>query len=84
MSSENVLSRISPKDGVEEFFFKPLQLSHLNKFKPYILKTKIKQQGEEKSATQQPNNNKRNQGIKEGLSPDRVIRPLYNDINILV
>lgn len=46
MSSENVPSRISRclEEGAEEFFLKPVRLSDLNKLRPYMLKTKFKDQ----------------------------------------
>ncbi|TXG70140.1 hypothetical protein EZV62_005075 [Acer yangbiense] len=46
MSSENVPSRISRclEEGAEEFFLKPVRLSDLNRLKPHIMKTKIKDQ----------------------------------------
>lgn len=46
MSSENVPSRISRclEEGAEEFFLKPVRLSDLNRLKPHMMKTKIKDQ----------------------------------------
>ncbi|KAI9121243.1 hypothetical protein K1719_008276 [Acacia pycnantha] len=46
MSSENVPSRISRclEEGAEEFFLKPVRLSDLNKLRPYLMKTKLKEQ----------------------------------------
>ncbi|KAK4836933.1 hypothetical protein QYF36_001455 [Acer negundo] len=46
MSSENVPSRISRclEEGAEEFFLKPVRQSDLNRLKPHIMKTKIKDQ----------------------------------------
>ncbi|XP_047153609.1 two-component response regulator ARR9 [Vigna umbellata] len=46
MSSENVPSRISRclEEGAEEFFLKPVRLSDLNKLKPHMKKTKLKDQ----------------------------------------
>lgn len=51
MSSENVPSRISRclEEGAEEFFLKPVRLSDLNKLKPHLMKTKIKDQIKEQS-----------------------------------
>lgn len=45
MSSENVPSRISRclEEGAEEFFLKPVRLSDVNKLKPHMMKTKIKE-----------------------------------------
>ncbi|XP_022742318.1 two-component response regulator ARR9-like [Durio zibethinus] len=62
MSSENVPSRISRclEEGAEEFFLKPVRLSDLNKLRPHMLKTKIKDQNkkqgkqEEKASFQSP------------------------------
>ncbi|XP_054804312.1 two-component response regulator ARR9 isoform X2 [Prosopis cineraria] len=46
MSSENVPSRISRclEEGAEEFFLKPVRLSDLNKLRPHLMKTKLKEQ----------------------------------------
>ncbi|XP_006603749.1 two-component response regulator ARR9-like isoform X1 [Glycine max] len=46
MSSENVPSRINRclEEGAEEFFLKPVRLSDLNKLKPHMKKTKLKDQ----------------------------------------
>lgn len=51
MSSENVPSRISRclEEGAEEFFLKPVRLSDLNKLKPHLMKTKIKDQIKQQS-----------------------------------
>ncbi|CAH1418478.1 unnamed protein product [Lactuca virosa] len=45
MSSENVPSRISRclEEGAEEFFLKPVRLSDVNKLKPHMMRTKIKE-----------------------------------------
>ncbi|XP_059462998.1 two-component response regulator ORR9-like [Corylus avellana] len=44
MSSENVPSRINRclEEGAEEFFLKPVRLSDVNRLKPHIMKTKLK------------------------------------------
>ncbi|CAL5193360.1 unnamed protein product [Lathyrus oleraceus] len=44
MSSENVPSRINRclEEGAEEFFLKPVRLSDLNRLKPHMKKTKLK------------------------------------------
>lgn len=49
MSSENVPSRITRclEEGAEEFFLKPVKLSDLNRLKPHMMKTKIKNQKQE-------------------------------------
>lgn len=49
MSSENVPSRITRclEEGAEEFFLKPVRLSDLNRLKPHMMKTKIKNQKQE-------------------------------------
>ncbi|XP_013663355.2 two-component response regulator ARR9 isoform X2 [Brassica napus] len=46
MSSENVPARISRclEEGAEEFFLKPVRLADLNKLKPHMMKTKLKNQ----------------------------------------
>ncbi|XP_061367848.1 uncharacterized protein LOC133310859 isoform X2 [Gastrolobium bilobum] len=46
MSSENVPSRISRclNEGAEEFFLKPVRLSDMDRLKPHIMKTKLKDQ----------------------------------------
>ncbi|XP_061367849.1 two-component response regulator ARR9-like isoform X3 [Gastrolobium bilobum] len=49
MSSENVPSRISRclNEGAEEFFLKPVRLSDMDRLKPHIMKTKLKDQKQE-------------------------------------
>jgi len=49
MSSENVPSRINRclEEGAEEFFLKPVRLSDVNRLKPHIMKTKLKDQKHE-------------------------------------
>lgn len=44
MSSENIPSRINRclADGAEEFFLKPVQRSDVDKLKPHLMKSKIK------------------------------------------
>ncbi|CAK9184032.1 unnamed protein product [Ilex paraguariensis] len=44
MSSENVPSRINRclQEGAEDFFLKPVRLSDVNKLKPHMMKTKLK------------------------------------------
>ncbi|KAG2687324.1 hypothetical protein I3760_09G046000 [Carya illinoinensis] len=44
MSSENVPSRISRclEEGAEEFFLKPVRLSDVNRLRPHMMKTKLK------------------------------------------
>ncbi|KAF9679554.1 hypothetical protein SADUNF_Sadunf06G0026900 [Salix dunnii] len=44
MSSENVPSRITRclEEGAEEFFLKPVRLADLNRLKPHMMKSKIK------------------------------------------
>ncbi|KAI5682719.1 hypothetical protein M9H77_03947 [Catharanthus roseus] len=46
MSSENVPSRISRclEEGAEEFFLKPVRLSDVNKLRPHMMKTKLRNQ----------------------------------------
>ncbi|CAK7340214.1 unnamed protein product [Dovyalis caffra] len=46
MSSENVPSRITRclEEGAEEFFLKPVRQADLNRLKPHLMKTKIKNQ----------------------------------------
>ncbi|KAG2683589.1 hypothetical protein I3760_10G038300 [Carya illinoinensis] len=50
MSSENVPSRISRclEEGAEEFFLKPVQRADVNRLRPHIMKTKSKDQHEDK------------------------------------
>ncbi|KGN59458.1 two-component response regulator ORR9 [Cucumis sativus] len=59
MSSENVPSRINRclEEGAEEFFLKPVRLCDVNKLKPHMMKTKVKEdqnreEGEEESRTE--------------------------------
>ncbi|KAL3585249.1 hypothetical protein D5086_012116 [Populus alba] len=49
MSSENVPSRITRclEEGAEEFFLKPVRLADLNRLKPHMMKTKIKNEKQE-------------------------------------
>ncbi|KAH1111248.1 hypothetical protein GLYMA_04G137600v4 [Glycine max] len=44
MSSENVPARINRclEDGADEFFLKPVQQSDVNKLRPHLLKSKVK------------------------------------------
>ncbi|XP_054814895.1 two-component response regulator ORR9-like isoform X2 [Prosopis cineraria] len=46
MSSENVPSRINRclEEGAEEFFLKPVQQSDVNRLKPHLLRSKIKEE----------------------------------------
>ncbi|KAK7244451.1 hypothetical protein RIF29_39273 [Crotalaria pallida] len=48
MSSENVPSRITRclEEGAEEFFLKPVRLADLNRLKPHIKRTKLKEKQE--------------------------------------
>ncbi|KAK7323304.1 hypothetical protein VNO77_26771 [Canavalia gladiata] len=66
MSSENVPSRINRclEDGAEEFFLKPVQQSDVNKLRPHLMKSKVKDEEE------QPINNKRKE-TEESHSPDK-------------
>ncbi|KAJ9544074.1 hypothetical protein OSB04_023781 [Centaurea solstitialis] len=79
MSSENVPSRINRclEEGAEEFFLKPVRLSDVNKLKPHMMRTKIKETDhqernqeletpkEEVESQQQSNGNKR-KSMEEG------------------
>ncbi|RDX96754.1 Two-component response regulator ARR9 [Mucuna pruriens] len=49
MSSENVPARINRclEEGAEEFFLKPVRLSDLNRLKPHMKKTKLKDEKHE-------------------------------------
>jgi len=53
------------EEGAEEFFLKPVQLSDVNKLKPHLLKSKVKEENE------QPINIKR-KGMEECQSPDKT------------
>ncbi|KAK4285369.1 hypothetical protein QN277_002076 [Acacia crassicarpa] len=46
MSSENVPSRINRclEEGAEEFFLKPVQQSDVNRLKPHLLRSKVKEE----------------------------------------
>ncbi|KAK7829743.1 two-component response regulator arr9, partial [Quercus suber] len=50
MSSENVPSRISRclEEGAEEFFLKPVRLADVNRLRPHMMKTKLKDPIQEK------------------------------------
>ncbi|KAI9115385.1 hypothetical protein K1719_013704 [Acacia pycnantha] len=49
MSSENVPSRINRclEEGAEEFFLKPVQQSDVNRLKPHLLRSKVKEEEEQ-------------------------------------
>lgn len=66
MSSENVPSRINRclEDGADEFFLKPVQQSDVNKLKPHLMKSKVKDEEE------QYINNKRKE-TDESQFPDK-------------
>lgn len=84
MSSENVPSRINRclEEGAEEFFLKPVRLSDVNKLKPHMMRTKIKEtdhqepnqeletpeEEKEVESQQQSNGNKR-KSMEEGDLP---------------
>ncbi|XP_058766613.1 two-component response regulator ORR9-like [Vicia villosa] len=61
MSSENVPSRINRclEEGAEEFFLKPVQQSDVNKLKPHLLKTKVKNVDDQTNNIGRIENNKR-------------------------
>jgi len=46
------------EEGAEEFFLKPVKLADITKFKPHMMKTKLKKEGEkvgeEENATSKP------------------------------
>ncbi|KAK7314186.1 hypothetical protein VNO77_39399 [Canavalia gladiata] len=67
MSSENVPSRINRclEEGAEEFFLKPVQQSDVNKLKPHLLKSKVKEEQD------QSINNKR-KDMEESHSPNKT------------
>ncbi|KAJ1426975.1 Signal transduction response regulator, receiver domain [Sesbania bispinosa] len=67
MSSENVPSRINRclEEGAEEFFLKPVQQSDVNKLRPHLLKSKVKEEED------QLINNKR-KDTEESYSPDKT------------
>ncbi|XP_014499886.1 two-component response regulator ORR10 [Vigna radiata var. radiata] len=61
MSSENVPSRINRclEDGADEFFLKPVQQSDVNRLRPHLMKSKVKDEEEEQM------NNKRKETAEE-------------------
>ena len=64
------------KEGAEEFFLKPVQLSDVNKLRPHLMKGRCKEE-EEEEEEDQPNNKRK--GMEEIVnSPDRT-RTRYND-----
>ncbi|GAU42381.1 hypothetical protein TSUD_123770 [Trifolium subterraneum] len=73
MSSENVPSRINRclEEGAEEFFLKPVQQSDVNKLKPHLLKSKVKnnddQMNNKRKETEQQCNSIGKQGKKCNL-----------------
>nr|KYP54971.1 Two-component response regulator ARR9 [Cajanus cajan] len=68
MSSENVPSRINRclEDGADEFFLKPVQLSDVNKLRPHLLKSKVKDEEDQQI---------HDKGINETevIAPDKTI-----------
>ncbi|KAI9111311.1 hypothetical protein K1719_017723 [Acacia pycnantha] len=68
MSSENVPSRINRclEEGAQEFFLKPVQQSDVNKLKPHLMKSKVKEEED------QFINNKRKDMEEETNSPDKT------------
>ncbi|XP_004493425.1 two-component response regulator ARR9 [Cicer arietinum] len=75
MSSENVPSRINRclEEGAEEFFLKPVRLSDLNRLKPHMKKTKLKDQKQEteekveNSEIQQPDSESHSQTQQQSV-----------------
>ncbi|XP_027355147.1 two-component response regulator ORR9-like [Abrus precatorius] len=67
MSSENVPSRINRclEEGAEEFFLKPVQQSDVNKLKPHLLKSRVKEE------QAQPFSNKR-KDMEESHTPNKT------------
>ncbi|XP_061353705.1 two-component response regulator ORR9-like [Gastrolobium bilobum] len=67
MSSEDVPSRINRclEDGAKEFFLKPVQQSDVNKLKPHLLKSKVKDEEDQVI-------NKENNDTEESHSPDET------------
>ncbi|XP_057977894.1 two-component response regulator ORR9-like [Malania oleifera] len=74
MSSENIPSRINRclEEGAEEFFLKPVQLSDMDKLRPYLSK--------ESAEDHQSRKNKR-KCTEENLSNDRT-RIRYRDLQV--
>ncbi|KAG7561157.1 Signal transduction response regulator receiver domain [Arabidopsis thaliana x Arabidopsis arenosa] len=72
MSSENVPARISRclEEGAEEFFLKPVRLADLNKLKPHMMKTKLKNQKLEEIETTSK--------VENGV-PTAVVEPEIKD-----
>ncbi|XP_071719941.1 two-component response regulator ORR3-like [Rutidosis leptorrhynchoides] len=66
MSSENVPSRISRclEEGAEEFFLKPVKISDVDKLKPHMMRTKVKETVQELNQ-QEYNNEERKEQNKE-------------------
>ncbi|KAG4974544.1 hypothetical protein AAZX31_11G181700 [Glycine max] len=67
MSSENVPARINRclEEGADEFFLKPVQQSDVNKLRPHLMKSKVKD-GEDQQIS-----NKRKE-TEESHSPDKT------------
>ncbi|KAE8734373.1 Two-component response regulator ARR9 [Hibiscus syriacus] len=73
MSSENVPSKITRclEEGAEEFLLKPVRLSDLNKLRPHMLRTKLRdhnqkqEKQEEKTAFQSPKQQKIEQNLQQ-------------------
>ncbi|KAK7378079.1 hypothetical protein VNO80_03515 [Phaseolus coccineus] len=80
MSSENVPSRISRclEEGAEEFFLKPVRLSDLNKLKPHMKKTKLKDQ-KQGTAEKIENSEVRQQHAQQILQNDQQQAPKPQD-----
>lgn len=67
MSSENVPSRINRclEEGADEFFLKPVQQSDVNKLKPHLMKSKVKDEEDQYI-------NKKMMETEERNSPDNI------------
>ncbi|KAB1222231.1 Two-component response regulator ARR9 [Morella rubra] len=73
MSSENVPSRISRclEEGAEEFFLKPVRLSDVNRLKPHMMKTKLKDQKQEKLEKKEDSGSQELQSQEEKQEPQQ-------------
>ncbi|KAJ0255429.1 Two-component response regulator ARR9 [Hirschfeldia incana] len=82
MSSENVPARISRclEEGAEEFFLKPVRLADLNKLKPIMMKTKLKNQKLEEIEKPSKDENGTVGAAAAAVEPEIKIVPLQSEL----
>ncbi|CAH8384156.1 unnamed protein product [Eruca vesicaria subsp. sativa] len=80
MSSENVPARISSclEEGAEEFFLKPVRLADLNKLKPLMMKTKLKNHKLEE--IEKPSKDENGTVLAAAVEPEVKSLPLKSEL----